>query len=141
MPARGEMKLEGMNELIAHLNALPGEVEGIEDEAVKAGADHLRDKIEHHPNIPRSNKAKDHAANHVEVQKANGGYYDVGFKDEYFYLLFHEIGAKGGVYKRRGEYFITPDIPAKPFMRPALEENQDGIQRKMGNVIQRRLGL
>jgi HK97 gp10 family phage protein len=141
MPTRGEMKLEGMNELIRHLNELPDKVEQISDAAVRAGAEHLKDKIEHHPNIPRSNKAKEHGADNVEIQKAPGGFYDIGFRDEFFYLLFHEIGAKGGVYKRRGEYFITPDIPARPFMRPALEENIRSTQDKMGDVIQRRLGL
>ena len=142
MAGRGEMKLEGMNELISSLDRVSLEVGGmLKQEALKAGAEKLKDKIEHHPNIPRSNKAKEHAADMFEIEKVDDDYYDVGVKKDGFYLLFHEIGARGGVYKVKGEYYITPDIPAKPFVRPSLIEGSDDIQEAMGRKIKRGLGL
>jgi HK97 gp10 family phage protein len=137
------MDLDGLGEVLKNLDQLGLKVEGaLKDAALRAGAEETKDLIEKHPNLPRSNKAKQHAADMFVIEKTDDDVYDIGVESDGFYLLFHEIGALGGVYKNKeGEHFITPDIPAKPFVRPAFEGGATEIQRKMGEVIKRGLGL
>lgn len=138
-----EMKLEGMNELMAQVQRLGLSINaGLKDEALRAGAEYLRDEIQHHPNMPRSNAHKEHAQDHIIVKKVDDDNYDVGAEDRFFYLLFHEMGTQGGTYKSStGKSYTLPGIDAKPFMRPSLENNINEIQKKMGKVIKRGLGL
>lgn len=112
------------------------------DKALEAGAIVLRDKIENHPNMPVSNKNKAHAKDNIIYLKVKDGQYDVGAKGDYFYLLFHEVGAKAGTYQNsKGTTLTTPAIPAKPFMRPSLENNVAEIEEAMGRALRGALGL
>jgi HK97 gp10 family phage protein len=137
------MELEGMNELMAHVQKLRLTVDAaLEDEALRAGAEHLRDEIQHHPNMPRSTANKEHAQDHIIIQKNSDGQYDVGAENRFYYLLFHEMGTQGGSYtSKAGNTYTLPGIDAKPFMRPAFENNLDEVQKKMAKVIKRGLGL
>ncbi|MDO7487042.1 hypothetical protein Q5O89_16865 [Peribacillus frigoritolerans] len=112
------------------------------EKALQAGAEVVKEKVETHPNIPVSKENKEHARDHIEIQKVSDDQIDIGAVDEFFYLLFHELGAKGGTYKGSdGRSYTTPNIDAKPFMRPAFESNQDEIERAMAEIIKRELGL
>ena len=135
--------LEQMDELMAQLEELGLSITAeVEDRALQAGAEVAKEKIEQHPNIPVSKYNKQHAKDHIEIVKAKDGQYKVGALNEYFYLLFHEIGAEGGTYKdSKGKTHKTPRTPAKPFMRPAFENNKEEIEKAMMEVIKRELNL
>lgn len=139
----GHMNLEGMEELMLHIQSLDKKVDdALRDKALREGAEFLRDKIQHHPNMPRSDAHKEHAQDHIIVKKATDDTYEVGPEERFFYLQFHELGARGGTYKSKaGNSYTLPGIDAKPFMRPAFETNTQEIQARMAKVIKRGLGI
>lgn len=134
---------EEIDNIVRRLNELGRTVsESVEDKVLQAGAEVLRDKIKTHPNIPVSAQDKVHGKDNFLIKKITPGRYDVGVSEKNFYLLFHEIGAKGGTYRGTdGRDYTTPDIPAKPFMRPALENNKTLIEKEMAKVLKREMGL
>lgn len=142
-----KIDLDGMEALMNEFKKLGIQVNStVKDKAVRRGADFLRDKIEHHPNMPRSNEPKKHGQDHIQVEKDEDGQYFVGAHKDYFYLIFTELGAEGGLYRGRKSdnrdfWYLTPDVKRKPFARPALEENINAIQSIMGESIRRDLGL
>lgn len=112
------------------------------DEALEAGSEVVKEKIETHPNLPVSDLNHPHAKDNIKFKKVKDGQFDIGAVDKYFYLLFHEVGAQGGTYVGKdGKTYKTPNIPAKPFMRPAFESNKEEIERAMMEPIKRRFGL
>lgn len=134
--------LEQFDDVVKNLRSMSKEIEGkVEDKALKAGAELLKEKIESHPNVPVSDDGSNHARDNFIVKKVEDGRYDIGISEDHFYLLFHEVGAKGGTYEVDGRSYTTPDIPAKPFMRPALENNKEEVQRAMAKIIKKELGL
>jgi HK97 gp10 family phage protein len=142
-----KIDLEGMEALMNEFKKLGIKVDAtVKDKAVKRGAEFLREKIEHHPNMPRSNEAKEHGQDHIQIEKEDNGQYFVGAHKDHFYLIFTELGAEGGLYRGRKSdnrdfWYLTPDIERKPFARPSLEENSGEIQRIMGESIKGDLGL
>lgn len=143
MADSGITGLDQMAALIRRIEQMGMSItEDVKDKALQAGAEIAKDKIEHHPNMPISNKNKEHARDHLIIEKVKDGQFDIGVENDFFYLLFHEIGAEGGTYKvSNGKTYTTPNTPAKPFMRPAFESNQDEIEQAMADIIRRELGL
>lgn len=141
--ADGFTGLDQLAALTGRLEQMGQSIDGrLKDKALQAGAEIIKDKIENHPNMPRSNLNHPHAQDNITFQKINDDQYDIGARDGFFYLLFHEIGAKGGLYRGEDDaVYVTPDIQAKPFMRPAFENNKDEIEQAMMDVIKRELGL
>lgn len=141
--ANGFQGLETIDNLMKDFEAQGRILENqIKQDAIRAGAKVLREKIKNHPNIPVSGDAP-HARDNIELNWDKSlNQYDIGVLEDFFYLLFHEIGAQSVTYKAKdGKKYTTPNIPAKPFMRPALENNVDEIQDAMGKVIRRALGI
>jgi HK97 gp10 family phage protein len=147
MVKKNGVDLEGMNQLLKQLKHLNLKVDkAVEDKALKAGAEVAKEKIETHPNLPRSSIPKDHAQDNIIVVEESDGEYQIGAHKDFFYLIFHELGADGGLYYGTQDWnkdiaYVTPDIDASPFMRPAFEESQDEIQQAMAEVIKKELGL
>lgn len=142
------MELDGMKDLLNKVQDLAKKVdEDLKDKALEAGAKVVKDAVEHHPNLPRSEFEKRHGADHVKIKKTKSGQYDIGFEDEFFYLIFTELGADGGLYKgtKKGinddQWYLTPDIEKKPFLRPSFENNLEEVQKEMAKVIKKELGL
>ena len=139
----GFQGLDQMDELMRKIESMGKEIDAdLRDRALEAGAEVAQDKIKKHPNLPVSDLPKEHARDHIDVVKVSDDQYDIGALEEFFYLLFHEIGANGGTYEGKdGKEYKTPNIPAKPFMRPAFESNEEEIQEAMAKVIRKELGL
>lgn len=143
------MELEGIDEMMRHVKELGYGIDAqVEDEMVKEAAEHFRDAVENSPLTPVSPYQKKHGKDHFLVVKIGDGDYEVGIDEKFFYMYMHEIGADGGVYKVKdrsspldGEYVVTPDVQKRPFFRPTFENEIDEMQRKMGRVLKRRLGL
>lgn len=135
--------LEQIDDVTRKLSSMGMKIDGsLEDKALKAGAELLKDKIESHPNVPVSGESKEHGRDNFIVKKIQDGRYDIGVSEDHFYLLFHEVGAKGGTYEGKdGRKYTTPDIPAKPFVRPSLENNIKEVQKEMAKILKRELGL
>lgn len=138
----GGFELDGMRELLSNIERLGKTINAdLEDAAVKAGAEVAKAKIESHPNVPVSKLNKAHGKDHFAIKQVETGKYNVGVEDDFFYLLFHEIGAQSGTYKVGNKKYHTPDITAKPFLRPALEDNKEAIQAAMAAKLRQGLGL
>jgi HK97 gp10 family phage protein len=141
------MDLDGMEELMAKLKQVGTEVHnGLRQEAMRKGAEVAREKVENYPTVPVSAIQKQHGKDHFIAEKIDDDHWGIGVHKDHFYLIFHELGAEGGLYKgtkgwNEDIWYETPDIDAKPFLRPSFEENAGEIQRAMGNVIKRGLGL
>jgi HK97 gp10 family phage protein len=145
--ARSQMSMKGMQRLQRKLNRLGEEGQRVKEKAVKAGAQVLKENIENHPNVPVSKRNKQHAKDHFLIEKVDNDTYEVGYDKDFFYLIFHEIGAKGGVYRSSDpdnpRLYETPDVQAKPFMRPTYDSGavQEEINRVMGRVVAEELDL
>lgn len=119
----------------------------IVDEAVEQAAKKLVELVAKHPNVPRSgipggSKGKGHAADNFIYEQQELGLYLVGVGPDHFYLRFHETGAGSATGKTpSGRNYKTPATPAKPFMRPTLENNKEALQGEMAKIIRRELGL
>lgn len=135
--------LDQMEELMKKIAQMGKSIDqNLTDKALQAGAEIVKDKIESHPNIPVSKYNKEHAKDHIAIVKTTDSNYDIGVEEDFFYLLFHEIGTNGGKFKgKNGQEITTPSINAKPFMRPAFESNKEDIEQAMASVIKRELGL
>jgi HK97 gp10 family phage protein len=119
------MKLEGMEQLLREVERMGLDVgTQLEEQALQAGAEFLREKIEE--TVPvRTGNLKDN----IIVSKVKNGSIDVGPNQQgtAFYGHFLEFG--------------TSKAKAQPFMGPSLESNKQGIQDKMAEVIKRGLRL
>ncbi|WP_101844216.1 HK97-gp10 family putative phage morphogenesis protein [Halobacillus sp. Marseille-P3879] len=136
----GVQGLEKFDDLTREIAKMAKNLDGeTKDKAMKTGAEVVKSKIEKHPNVPVSSQNKRHARDNFKVVKnVNEDLYDIGVSDDFFYLFFHEVGAKSGTYKGKdGKTYTTPSIPAKPFMRPSLENSVGEIQQAMGEVIRK----
>jgi HK97 gp10 family phage protein len=140
-----DVQLDGMKELLNRLQVLGKKAERIENEALKAGAEILREEISARAprsSSPRQPKPKtqlwrtgEHAADHISISgvKKIDGVKSVtvgvqkGDNSHYFYLKFFEWG--------------TSKMSARPFMAPALAAKQNEIIEQMKQVIKGGLGL
>ncbi|NBI30737.1 HK97-gp10 family putative phage morphogenesis protein [Chengkuizengella marina] len=118
-------ELTGMKDVLKNLEKMGNQSQEVADEALKAGAEVLRAKMEEL--APRSTLNKEHLANHIIISAIKDGKLDVGPKQGFFYAHFLEFG--------------TSKISPQPFAQPAFESCKDEIQRVMANVIKSRLKL
>ncbi|MCP3025998.1 HK97-gp10 family putative phage morphogenesis protein [Halobacillus sp. A5] len=139
----GVQGLEKFDKLTREIAKMAKNLDGeTKEDAMKAGAEFLKGKIEKHPNVPVSSQNKSHARDNFKVVKnKEDNVYEVGVSDKYFYLFFHEFGADKGFHEVDGKRFVTPAIAAKPFLRPSLENNSDKIQEIMAEVIRKSIKL
>ncbi|MBE3570989.1 MAG: HK97 gp10 family phage protein [Bacillales bacterium] len=118
------IKLEGMDDLLKKIEKMAN-ADRAKEKALQKGAEHLRTKIAEH--TPRSSIQKDHAADHIIIQKQEDGSFAIGPDKDHFYLQFVEFGTK--------------KMAAKPFMAPTLEREKGKITEIMKNTIKSELGL
>lgn len=119
-----EIALEGVDELIAKLNAIGANVNTLSNKALKAGAEPIFSEMV--ANAPvRTGKAK--AELKIgKVKTKNGIKYlliglDKGDISKAFYLKFSEFG--------------TSKMPAKPFMGPAYEQKKTQALENIRKVL------
>ncbi|MFS1513630.1 HK97-gp10 family putative phage morphogenesis protein [Chengkuizengella sp. SCS-71B] len=118
-------ELTGMKDILKNLEKMGDQSQEVADEALKAGAEVLRAKMEEL--APRSTLNKEHLADHIIISSIKDGKLDVGPHKDFFYAHFLEFG--------------TSKMSAQPFVQPAFEACKDQIQQAMSSVIKSRLNL
>lgn len=143
MVQNGFSGLDQLDDLVKKMNRMSAVVTSSSiDKALRAGAEIVKDKVKNHPNMPVSDSGGQHAKDNIVIKKKSDGVFDIGVTDEFFYLFFHEVGTTGGTWTTsKGNTVKTPAINAKPFLRPSFEENKQMIQKEIGKVLKRELGL
>lgn len=123
------IQLRGMEELISRLERMGNLAETVKDNALMKGAEHLRQQIQNNAPVGPGRK---HIKDNIIVEKKDDRVL-VGPEKSYFYGHFIEFG----FYNKR----VKRQIPARPFMGPAFENNISRIEDKMSEEIKRALNL
>lgn len=140
-----ENYIEGDEELLENLNALLEVMNYAIVEAGLGGGEILLDAATARapgPNLAMQIEEVDQE--HVEVR--------IGPDDEHWYYRFFEFGAQPheinvenraalrfgaeAIFAASGEH---PGTPAQPFLRPALDEKQDEVLKKMAQIYWARI--
>lgn len=123
-----DVKLEGMDQLLAKLQELGGRMASrIENQALKAGAEVIQKAASER--APRSSANKKHLADNIAISrvktKEGVKYVEVGptkgDNSEFFYGKFLEWG--------------TSKMAARPFLGPAAAEKKAEVVETMKQVI------
>lgn len=136
-----KIKLEGDQELKRKLEQLKGKARGALLDAAKAGAEPIQDDAQR--DAPGGEPIL------IGNEKIDGGTaeVDIGFDEEKWFLRFFEFGATaheitGSPIAFEGENGLVmtgkvdhPGMPAKPFLRPAADNNKDSARDAAGKVF------
>lgn len=136
-----KIEIKGLEEVARKFAELGPAAGAVLEEAVAAGADELKRRM-------ITNAPGGHID--VELRYADGSrvIYYVGPDKAHYYYAFFETGTKTHwVAPRRARALKIGDryaakahprgIAAKPFMRPAVDEGQDAISARVGEVVKR----
>ena len=118
------IRLDGMTELKAQLERLGARAVGVQEEALKAGAEIVRDEAK---DRLRTHRKTGTLEDSVIISDVEDGKIEIGPNKDGFYGYFVEFG--------------TSKMSAIPFLQPAFEQNVNRITQSMANVIRRELGL
>jgi HK97 gp10 family phage protein len=124
------IKLVGMEEILREIEKVANDVEELKERALDKGAEHYAEKLSH--NTPRSNIAREHAADNVVIKKEKG-LRQIGYAKEHFYMMFQELG----YYNKRAKRHM----PAKPIAQNTLRTESHRIREKMADELKRGLNL
>lgn len=134
------MQLEGMQELLEHLNRINLQItDDLTEKALKEGAELIKNDAKQ---IVRKDTHK--LQNHIIVSNVKDGGVDIGpsQQGDAFYGYILEFGRKAGTRKYgRNKKYRYPAMPPYPFMGPAFESNKEKVQEKMAQVIKRELNI
>jgi len=120
-----ELKVEGIEELMARLNSLGEKIATrTENKALREGAEVLREGISKRAPRDTGGLAENIVKSGVKRSEL-GKYIEVGPDKKHFYGLFHEFG--------------TVKMSAHPFMGPALEEDGKEVMNTMAGVLREEL--
>ena len=117
------MQMEGMQELQRKLEQLAKLGQRIQEKALKAGADILREEIERR--APKSTYNKEHLIEHIIVSEIVKGVIQIGYEKDFFYAMYLEWG--------------TVNMAAQPFIEPAYLAVKDEVQHVMADIIRNEL--
>ena len=133
------VQVEGVKELLKELERLDTDVTKVKKKALESGAEVIRDAANSRapgPNVAHGYTRKKGMGG---IEQARQGAIFIGPDDEHWYYRFfefgagaHDVGAASQILTPYGEEFVTgavphPGMPAKPFLRPALDERIFGL--------------
>lgn len=118
-------QLSGFEDLMGFLRNMGSEGKRIEEKALKAGAEILREEIE--ANTPTSDLEKTHAKDHIIIGEIKDGKIPIGPDHGHYYLRFSEFG--------------TSTQPAQGFMERSFKNKKRDAQRAIAEVVKDELGL
>lgn len=131
------IEFEGLDELIAEIDRIENITEELKDEALIAGGDLLRDRVQSevysHGLTKRSGVAQESI---VRTDPVNSELFvgtEGGKKQPGFYLYMHEFG----YYNVRARRFIAP----LPLMSIVYENNKNNILDEYVKVFRKGLGM
>ncbi len=150
--SKGKVKtsavIKGEAELMGRLNAMSANIKkDISHDALLEGAKIVQQAQEA--------KAPGQVAQHIEIEidtstgvpKAT-----IGPHKDYWQGVFVEFGVRPHTISAKNKTVLSdraqvfgkevdhPGLTAEPFVRPSLDEHEDEVKRKIGEVIARRLG-
>lgn len=148
MPARIKMELVGLDKTIKELARRGQLVEAVLDAAAQAGAQIVQAAANQDAPTPA-------VETEPNAQKSKTAYrvVDIGPKKEKWFYQFFETGAQPHeisgplVFKdETGRWILIggashPGIPARPFLRPAMDSQKDAATNKVGSVIKSKADL
>lgn len=115
------VELVGDRELVEKLRSLAGEVAGqVLAEAAAEGAAHVQEAASR-KTPRRTGKLRQNIGRELVLVSGERAEVDVGPLKEAFYGIFLERG--------------TRKMAARPFLRPALDENADAVKRAVGERV------
>jgi HK97 gp10 family phage protein len=144
MPVR-VVKIEGMDELVRALDRLQVDVENVLEEAAQAGAKVIMEAANQQAPAPNINME-------TEEKSADSVTIAIGPDKDHWYYKFAESGtqpheitpATAGalVFEGAGGLVVTKEVAhtgmaARPFLRPAADENEGRATEAVGEVIKR----
>lgn len=122
-------RVHGMTDLRMKLKALQAEVKSALKEASLAGAQPIHDYAEEHAPRSANPTAVGHLADHIEIEVAKSTpstcLIRIGPDKDHWYGRFPETGTK--------------KMAAHPFLRPALDTQQQEALRAFAAAMKRRL--
>lgn len=130
------IKVTGLDDLVRKLESLGAEMAGpILENAVKSGGMLVRNDAQRrgpYDNPPSGNKLTHTLGRsiHVEVETTAPGRAEATVGTDVVYAARVEFGFEGADSLGR-VYHQAP----KPYLRPALDENEDAIQREIGEAL------
>jgi len=143
--AREVVKIEGMDELLKELEKMGAEAEVVMVEAALAGARVIA-------GIANVRAPGPHVEVEVLSRANNRAEVGIGPDRKHWYYLFSELGASPHpitttrrqalrFFGDEGDAFAPqvahPGMPAKPFLRPAMDENKDQAVAEVGDTFKR----
>jgi len=125
-----EISLEGVNELIAQLEAMGKNVSKVENIALKAAAQPVAEDMRSLVHV--SDISHKHIRDNIEISGVKKG--DAG--------KYVTVGpGKETAWRAKFLEFGTKNMPAAPFVQPAGEKNADNVSRIIGEKLKEGLGL
>jgi len=137
------VKIDGMDELLVKLRRLGDSAEKYVELATKIGAEFIRDEA-----IGRAPGPEIHDVMAQRTASSATAY--IGPDRKHWYYQFFETGAGG--HEIKGNQYLAfvgnqglvitksvqhPGVSAAPFLRPAIQGNQNEITRRMGAAFKR----
>ena len=138
------VEVKGSRELVTRLKALGANVDRLLTEAVEAGAEVIRDEARRRAPGPEIELVMEREGARAEA--------DIGPTREKFYYAFFETGSTPHTIRAKvrkalrfpgaeGEQFARvvehPGMPARPFLRPAIDERGDDAVKAAGGVLRK----
>lgn len=118
-----DVQFNGLQEILRRVESL-ADTQQAKEKALDAGAEHFKRKLSE--NTQRSNINHQHAADNVVIDK-DGDEREVGYDKKHYYMKFVELG--------------STNISPKPIVSPTFENEVDGIEQAMVDVLRKEFGL
>ncbi len=134
------VKVVGADEIARRLNVMGEKAKEIVEPAAMAGAEVIRKAAS--DNAPRrTGFLAEHIVAEVKDVQPLKATIAVGPHKDAFYGLFVEFGhalVRGG---KKATRRVLGNVPARPFLRPALDETKEQVKAIVTQEVRRRLGL
>jgi len=124
---RVRVKVTGAEEVVRRLNLMADKAEEAVEAAAMAGAEVVRADAQKRAPRGDTERLAEGMTAELEGVKGTKATVRIGPDKEAFYGLFHEVGTK--------------KMPARPFLRPALDERKAEAEKAVADELRRKLGL
>lgn len=134
------VKIDGLSDVQRKLEALEDAVAAdVMEKAVLIGAKIIQEDASRRA-PRRTGKLAKSIEIEVKEKSRNSVSVAVGPSKEAFYGKFVELGHAVVRGRRKAEKKVVGHVPAKPFLRPAIDENEDAVKRTVAETLKAALG-
>jgi HK97 gp10 family phage protein len=126
-----EMEFSGLDEMILKLQQLGTKAARVENSALRAGAEELKETMSRNAPGPSEKPRQVHLKDHIQMsrvkQKEGSKAIEVGPGKESFYAQFLEFG--------------TSKMSPKSFVQPSITESKDRVLKAMAEKLREGIGM